>query len=235
MPMDDAVPGYKARINVDGINLSHYSTSVSVEGASEQYEFQRLTDKSLQTVPVGSSFAVAHNGFYTGNIAGLLEEVFSSRIKSGAPCVVAVTFDKVAYILEDSWASQMTITAPVSEVITIEGRWSGARKVSRGLGGGHPDVAVPVTGPINPALAVPVDAEPGMAYIAVGARIGGAGPVKVDLMGGADATTPTVVGSITAPVPGIYSIPLPGHLAFYRLNPTDLGGATGVPISYYIT
>lgn len=232
--MYEPVQGCKSRIMVDGIELSDQSTSVGLNGEITMYDFQRLTDCVGQSVPVGSGFTIDHTGFYTGVGAHAIEKVFADRIKTGQPCIVAVTFDGITYLLEDSWASQMTINAPVKEVITIEGTWAKPKSIRRARAGMDTSAVVTAVGQAGDDLAYVADMKAGEVIVAVGVATGQADDIIIAVKAGADEAGLASVGTVTATKPGMYKVAVANHQALYRVEVTDMGGATSVPVAFFV-
>lgn len=233
MPLNTPVRGNTARVYVNGIDLSGQTTGIGFEGVVNTIDWAVLDSAAMNQMPLASSGALRHSGYYMGAAAGDLERELHALIAAGANVTVAALFDSSAYMLTDSWAGQMTIAAPVADVITVEGNWAKARSVSRGA------VAwaqrnVTATGVINPDYARTANAVAGEALLLVGIPTGTLTTATFTLQHGPNAGGLVSAGTFSVTAAGVYRIALADHKALYRLNCTAMGGATNLPICLII-
>jgi len=131
--------GCNVRVVVDGIDLSSQSSGAQLAAAMGVAEYFIMTDCAAQKEPTRPAVTLAHNGYFTGEGATAFEEALKARLASATDVRVAfIILPSIFYLLRQTWADQMSLDAPVEEMLTVEGNWAEAGQVARGrviLGG----------------------------------------------------------------------------------------------------
>lgn len=131
MPSIPGVAGNKARIYVDGIDLSCQSSGATLVSDVEPLEYQPMCSPTKKSEPSSPKFTITQNAYYTGHGAEYVEQEMKARLGALLSHVV-LQLDTVYYALEDVYNGSMTIDANVSDLLTIEANWQGASKGYRG-------------------------------------------------------------------------------------------------------
>lgn len=137
MPSIPGVPASQAKIFIDEFELTGQSSGASLEAELQTISYDVMGDSSKHQFVTTPNFTIPHSGYYTGASSvgdlGYFEEELQSRFGTTLPVVVTLVLGEVIYTLNETWGSQLNISAPVEGLITVEGKWSSATDVGRGL------------------------------------------------------------------------------------------------------
>lgn len=137
MPSIPGVAASQARIYVDEFELTQQSSGAELNATMQEISYPIMGDSSTHQQITTPSFNIPHRGYYTGrgatNDLGYFEDTIRSRLGTTDDVVVSLILGPVTYTLFGTWNTQMTIDAPVAELITIEANWASPESVRRGL------------------------------------------------------------------------------------------------------
>jgi hypothetical protein len=223
------VRGTSARLLIDEFDFSGATNSINVTKNATVLNPTNLASTGVEKqagLPDGS---IEHGGFWNGAGAGYIQDELQDRLGGGGSVYVAVTYGAAgapADVLPTTWGQQLTITAPVNDLITVGGTW-------------------PANGNFRSGLLVyrgTISQTGTQTYVDFGAQGTGGGFAYLfvqDITGSAtDATitvqsddntgfsTPATEGTFEFSAVGVVAVALSGTVDRYvRINVTDLGGA----------
>ena len=227
-----AVAAKHTKLLIDEFDFSGVSNSLAVSATVAALPATAFQDTGEEFIPGLPSGNLEHGGYYAGKGAGEIEQELHARLGSSSAVYVAGLFGTNgvarAYVLDTTWGEQLTIDAPVMELITLSGAWPQVGGLRRGL--------VIFDGTLSDLLGeTSVDfgaagAAGGEAYLFVQAITGSATNATIDVESSATdafAGEEAVEGTFTFSAVGVQKITLTGAVDRYiRLIATDLGGAT---------
>ncbi len=227
------VKSYQARILVDGFDFSNTSNTLKVDTDAQALEYNTFQEPAALSIPGVPKASIEHGGYYNGKAAGTLEAELYTRLGTGAVVVVAVILDTagavpVAYVIPSSYNQQLTINAPVKELLTVMGKWPTANgRMYRGYQVARATISA--TGAVTGIDFGAGGIAGGKAWLFVQAITGTAtnATIKVQSDSAADFGSAADEGTFTFSAVGAYEIDLAGTVGRYvRLNCTSKGGAT---------
>jgi hypothetical protein len=201
----DPVQGSKALIFVDEFNLSSQSSGAQIDITVDTIDFSVMASPAKNYLPIKSSPAITHNGYFTGVDEVLMngiEQIMFDRLGTSAPVMVSLVLDEIVYTMYGTYGQQLTIDAPVDGLITVEGNWAPGEALGRGL-----KVALDRITAATPST--PVDLGAASKFASVVIHVNG----FADLSAGADTvtitieTSPTQGGSYTAWLSKVFKKP----------------------------
>lgn len=230
------VHGRYTQILVDQFNLSGVSNSVQLQmpiGSLDATNFESTAQEWIATMGNGQ---LVHAGYLHGKTTGLEQALYN---RMGTPAYVAALFGTnvvkcPAYVLQQSYAGQLTVDAPAAGVLAMDGAWRG------GSGGGIKRGYRVFSGTIS-AIGAQAGVDFGAAGVAGGfawlhvtAIAGTAVNATITVESASDAGFTTALateGTFTFSAIGAQQIALSGTVNRYiRLNCTDKGGATSFAV-----
>jgi|SRR5215204_3505231 len=186
-----AVQGHQARIFIDEFELTQQSSGASFTSEMQVIQYPIMGDPAQQQQVTSPTFTIPHRGYYTGRGAtgdlGYFEDTLQKRLGSTTPVTVSLMLGPITYTMFGTWGTQLTIDAPVADLITIEGNWASPDSVKRGLVAANQTFT-------DLATSTPVDL--GAVGIANGAVIHASG--FADLSAGAETVIVTVETASTS-------------------------------------
>jgi len=137
MPSIPGVPASQAKIFIDEFELTQQSSGATLEAELQTLTYDIMGDAAKHQQVTTPNFTIPHSGYYTGRGLsrglGYFEDELSARLGTTTPVIVSLVLGPVVYTLNETWGTQLTIDAPVADLITIEGNWSSATGVGRGM------------------------------------------------------------------------------------------------------
>lgn len=228
----NGVPARYVRLLIDEFDFSTDTSGLTLGVNVAAIDAPTLQMDALQRLAGMSGAKLEHNGYYTGPDVGDLERELSARLGTQTPVTVMVLLDtrtigNPAYVLPATWGEQLTLEAPLSDLLTLSGAW-GEMPAQRGVV--LLDGAVTATG-AGAVIALPVGSlAGGVAYLAVRAIQGTAVNASVLVEGDDNAgmSSPTTLVNFAFSATGVYSFVIGGAVERYvRIQTADLGGADG--------
>ena len=226
------IKGINTRILVGGYLLSSQTNSTNMQAANNSVETTpfEATAKEYVTLPPDANIDL--NGYLTFDTA--TNATFEKRLHAlltTADTVGLIYYNTAvagspAYVMPSAYTDNMQIQAPVAGVVTVNGSYTSAVGVRRGICVYSGTVSA--TGTTTPIDLGAVGSAGGYAYLHVTAEGGTGTNADIDIesattSGGTYASE----GTFTFSGIGDYSLTLSGTVNRYvRLNVTDLGGAT---------
>jgi hypothetical protein len=135
MPSLPTVQASVARIYVDEFELTQQSAGAQLNAETQTLTYNIMGESSSYQDVTTPSFTIEHNGYYTGRGAsdnlGYFEDSIRSRLGTTTPVIVSLTLGNIMYALESTWDQEMTVDAPVAELITINAKWASAKFTRR--------------------------------------------------------------------------------------------------------
>jgi hypothetical protein len=227
------VPARYVRLLIDQFDFSTDTSGLTLALNVAAIDAPSLQMDALQRLAGMSGAKLEHNGYYTGPDVGNLERELSARLGTQTAVTLMVLLDtrtigNPAYVLPATWGEQLTIEAPLSDLLTLSGAW-GEMPAQRGIV--LLDGAVTATG-TGGVVTLPVGSVAGgHAYLSVRALSGVAATdiqVLVQSDDNAGMSSPTNLDSFDFDAVGVYSVVIGGAIDRYlRIQVADLGGADG--------
>lgn len=232
------VRGCQTKILIDEWDLSGDSNSVNLTAdvaVLDYVTFQNCFQQRLPGLPMSS---IAHTGYFSGPGAGEMEEELHARLGSGNDVIVGIILGTaltapVGYCLRTAFNQQLRLNAPVAELITVDGNWSGntAEGLQRGL-----QVALATAEDSTGAVGSGADfgaagSAGGRVFVFVQDIGGTATDAVIKLQSDSDSNFGTAAdeATITFSAVGGYSAALSGTVNRYlRAYIDDLGGADDI-------
>ncbi len=223
--------GTEAAIWVDEFDFSSATGQIDVSFEVGEAERTSLASEAQEFLPLLSKCTVTQNGYFEGVLPGGFERELETRFGDGRALVTVLlgrsVLDCVAYVLPAATNYNMTFSAPVSGLVTLNGQWgtsAGAVRGRRVFDGTFTAVGE----------SVPVDlgagtTRGGHAFLHVAGITGVAGTVEIRIESSANQIDWDDEGSFFFSSVGGYRVALTGTIGRYvRLACIDLGGATVV-------
>lgn len=226
--------GTELGILVDEFDFSSSTSQVDVNFEVQEAERTSLASEAQEYVPILPKCTVSQNGYFEGVLANGFEAELNARFGAGTAIVTVVTqksdADCVCYTLPEATNYSMIFSAPVANLVTLNGQWGTSAAARRGLrvysgvfdaveDGASVDFAVGAT-------------TGGKAYLHVTAIAGTATDADIKVQSSANNSTWADEGTFTLSAVGGYSLDLSGTVGRYiRLSCADLGGATSITVT----
>lgn len=227
---------------LDEYDLSGDSFSATLRFANETIDASHFQECATLSAPSPGENGFELQGYYTGPAAGQLEHELSTRLLSGAPATVTVIPDNralgnPAYVRSTQWLNQLTLAAPVKQLITLTGGFMSGEVLRGLLVADHERTA---TGRIGAAARPAGTPLSGTLWVHV-TELDGPGPGPLTVQAESYSTvgllTPTSHGvlSVSALGVGMAAVTGVGSLQnFVGVNVTSLGGFVSVRLSAVI-
>jgi hypothetical protein len=227
------VRGTSAHLLIDEFDFSGETNSITISAEVSTLDPTNLASTGSEKIPNLPDGRIEHSGFHNGVGAGSIFQELYDRLGSATTAFVAVLLGDAgqpAVVLPATWANQLTMEAPVNDLITLAGAWpsNGAMQngvlVYRG--------AVSATGAQTAVDFGAAGADGGFAYLFVQDITGTAASAAVKVQsattqGGSYADE----GTFTFSGVGVQTVAMTGTVnRWLRANVTSLGGATGFEI-----
>lgn len=229
------IRGCQTKILIDEWDLSGQSNSVGITADVAVLDYVTFQNCYQQRVPGLPMSAIQHNGYFSGPGAGEMEEELHARLGSGNDVIVGVILGTslaapVGYCLRTAFGQQLRLNAPVAELLTVEGNWTGntAEGLQRGL-----QVAFATAEDSTGAVGSGADfgaagSAGGRAFLFLQDIEGTAtdAEILIESDSASNFGTAATEGTFTVSAVGGYSVALSGTVGRYiRANINDLGGA----------
>lgn len=239
-----AVKGYQTRILVDGYDFSGVSNVAQMACAVGALEYSVFQTAGVLRLPGAAAATLEHRGYYNGKVDGTLEKELYDRLGTTDAVYTTLVLDTagaipVAYTLANTWNGQLTLAAPVKELLTVAGQWQGAdRRMYRGYQLYRGTISA--TGAQDYIDFGAAGAVGGVAHLHVTAVVGTAtnATITVQCDDNTGFTSPTTLGTFTFSgnaTTGLQALQLSlgaGVVDRYvRINCTSLGGATSFTVA----
>lgn len=226
-----AILGRYTTILVDEWNFSGQSNGMNLNTTNDRLDVTPFETAGSTFIQGDIGATMEHAGFFMGDGAGYLEKEIHDRLGAGQSYVGIFLGTATAacpvYVLPNTEAQRLQITAPVKNVITVSGTWGAGTGLKRGLRVFNG--TIDATGAEAGVDFAAAGSAGGWAYLWVSAITGTATNATIDVESDSDPGFGTAVseGTFTFSAVGGYEIALSGAIGRYiRINTTDLGGAT---------
>lgn len=231
------IKGTNTRVLIGGYLLSSQTNSATLQTTNNNVEATpfEATAKEYITLPPDSNVDI--NGYLTFDTAN--GATFENRLHTSittADTIGLIYYNTAVagspgYVLPSAYTDNMQIQSPVDGVITINGSYTSAVGVRRGIciySG-----TVSATGATTAIDIGAAGSAGGYAYLFVTTETGTGSSADIDLESSAtEGGTYASEGTFTFSAIGVVAVTLSGTVnRWLRLNTTDLGGAT----SWYVT
>lgn len=132
------VLGANVKILIDEFDLSGQNNSLQAVLNVPEMDVTAMQDTGVMSEPGVPANTLSHKGYFTGIGAGLMEQELKARLGSGSAVHLGVLLDTanapaVSYMSRRAWGQQLTVDAPVKELITLAGKWPAALNMERGF------------------------------------------------------------------------------------------------------
>ena len=231
------IKGINTRILVGGYLLSSQTNSTNMQATNNSVETTpfEATAKEYVTLPPDANIDL--NGYLTFDTA--TDATFEKRLHASlttADTVGLIYYNTAvagspAYVMPSAYTDNMQIQAPVAGVVTVNGSYTSAVGVRRGICVYSGTVSA--TGTTTAIDIGAAGSAGGYAYLFVTTETGTGTNADIDLESSATSGgTYASEGTFTFSGVSAASVTLSGTVnRWLRLNTTDLGGAT----SWYVT
>jgi hypothetical protein len=220
---------------VDQWDFSCETSAIEVGLAISEEDITSLCDTAAAYAPTLAGITIDHNGYMVAplGIPGSIEQEMNARMGVMGVYVAALFGIDIpacpAYVLENTFGAEMSIEAPATGILTLNGSWG------QGGGGGHRGYRIydQVASGLGNGTAVDMGAAGtlgGEAYLFLQAVTGTLGTATVTV---GSATTAggsyTTLGTFSMVARGAYKVSWSGASnQFMRLGITSMGGTTGL-------
>lgn len=231
-----------ARFFLDGYDMSGQSSGASIAFDTGVLEYDQMQNCGVLKIPTASETVFDHNGYYNDKTAGYLEREVYTRLGAASDNFIGYIPDDTlvpapAYVVDNCFASQLNVDAPVKELLTVKGQWpTGDLPTARGY-----IVYDGTISGVGTKTAVDFGAAGsagGRAYLFVWAISGTA--VSADIVVESATTSGgsySAEGTFTfgTATPSAFAVDLSGVVdQFIRINTTDMGGATSFGVTVIV-
>lgn len=229
-----AVLGKNIEILIDQWRFSGQSNTAQVEISTPELDATVFQANGMIYEPGLRTAKIQHGGYFTGKGAGYLEQEMVARLGTATPVIFGLSVDTTAlanplYASAQTWAKQLSIDAPIAELIKLTGQWPDAlENFDRGLR--IFDGQVAATGNQTAYDVGAAGSAGGRAYLWVTGINGTAVNASIKVQ---SATTQGGTYSdectFTVSAVGGFVQPLSGNVdRWLRVNVASMGGATGL-------
>ena len=130
-----ALAGNKARILMDGVNLSCVTATLNIEQTTGEYDQSTLCSDVMEYRPGLSQGGISIDGYFDG-VDGGTEEALYAALGANDKIVAAIlnytALPSSAYVIEDASNLNMTWSSPTDGLITMNGSFKGREGLRRG-------------------------------------------------------------------------------------------------------
>jgi len=228
------------KLLVDRFNFSGSTMGYTVAVTVGELDVTNLESTGNEKIAGNSGGTLEMQGYYTGKGAGLWEQELHARLGTGTPVYVAACIGTSnvkcpTYIFDESWGEQMTVEAPVENVIMVNGRWGGG-KVGMKRGKRIFAAAITATGAKTSQDLGAAGSAGGSAYLFVQSITGTATSATIVVESSAtEGGTYAAEGTFTFSALGAYKIALSGTVnRWLRINVTGLGGSSAFTVAVVV-
>lgn len=206
-------------------------------------EYLTLCSTGLQYEPFLPSGTIETQGYYSGSGAGYIEKEVYDRLGTSTATYVTALYGTnatkaAAYTIHSTWGSQMTVEAPVDNLITLNSAWT-EQTTYRGwrIFSG----TISATGDQTSVDFGSAGSSGGYAYLYVTTITGSATNAAVKIQSSSNDSTFADEGTFTFSNKSCQVVTMSGTVNRYlRLSCTSMGGATsfvvqGVACVYGVT
>lgn len=225
-----------SRIYVDEFNFSGESNILKLEIDAQAIEYNVFQTAAAQSIPGDPIAKLTHGGYLNDVSTRLIEKELYDRL--GVSSIVAMVLGTnqtipVGYVFPSTYNGQLTIDAPVQQLITVQGLWPVASgQLYRGyelLG----TTLVSATGAQTGIDFGAAGAAGGLAWLFVHNINGTATNAQIAVQSDDNSsfTSATTRGTFTFSDKGAQQITLATVERYLRVNTITLGGATSFNVS----
>lgn len=223
--------GTEMAVWVDEFDFSSAISEVEVQMEVPEAERTSLASAAQEFRPLLPKLSVTQNGYFEGVLPDGFEAEMNARFGARGAVVTVLTqrsdADCAAYVLPDAGDFEMSIKAPMNNLVTMTGKWGtsgNARRGRRVYDGTFDDVEDGATVDFGAGVTTG-----GYAFLHVAGITGTAVDAAIEVESSADGVTFVSEGEFTVSDVGSYVLALSGAVSRYiRLACTDLGGATAI-------
>jgi hypothetical protein len=229
-----AVRGTLARLLVDQWDFSCETSAIDLSLSISEEDITSLCDTAAAYAPTLAAFTIEHNGYMVAplGIAGSIEQEMNARMGVQNSYVAALFSTDLpfcpAYVLDTTFGATMTIEAPATGILTLNGSWGQGNGGHRGYRAF--DGNATATGNQTAADWGAVGSQGGEAYLFLQGVTGTLGSATVTVSHSTSSGgTYTVLGTFTLTALGAYEINFTGTVnRWLRVGITSMGGTTGL-------
>jgi hypothetical protein len=223
--------GNEVSIWIDEYRFDSVTSQVDVNFEVGEAERTSLASTAQEFIPLLPKCTVAQNGYFEGVLPNGFEAEMTARFGAGKALLTVLTQKSnancVAYVLPQATNYNMTFSAPVAGIITLNGQWGTSAATVRGLrvfDGTFDAVGSGATVDFGAGVTTG-----GSAHLHVSAITGTAANATIEVQSSANGSAWTNEGTFTFSAVGGYSLALTGTVDRYvRISCTSLGGATAI-------
>jgi hypothetical protein len=223
--------GTELGIWVDEFNFSSATSQVDLTFEVQEAERTNLDSVAQEFLPILPKCMVTQNGYFEGVMPDGFEAELEDRFGAGAAVLTVLTqksdADCVAYVLPGATDYQMAFSAPVANLVTLNGQWGTSIATVRGL-----RVYDGTFDAVEAGASVDFGAGSttgGKAFLHVATITGAAVDAEIKVQSSPDNNTWSDEGTFTLSLVGGYSLDLSSTVGRYiRLSCADLGGASAI-------
>lgn len=228
--------GISTKVYVDQFDFSGDTNGVEIEVNSNVVDATTFGDTGAAFVSGPGEGSITQNGYFSGSGAGSWEKELQARLSAGTVIVgVALgthTDPCPLFVVAGSGAAGMKISAPATNVITVNGTWARGKGMKRGLR--VHDGTVSATGAQTTRDFGAAGTTGGKAWLWVRGITGAAtnAQIKVQSATQANFSDSADEGTFTFSGVGAWELDLSGAIGRYvRINVVSLGGATNITLA----
>jgi len=229
-----ATKGVHTKLLVDEFDFSGDTAGFQVAVSMTEEECTTLGSQAAEYEPILPGLKIEHNGYVSGvDDPGTLEAELASRLGVPGSFVAALfgTHEAAcpAYV-QETFGAQMSIQAPATSLITLNGTWGMGRGGYRGIRIFSGTISA--TGAQAAVDLGSAGSAGGKAFLFVQGITGSATNAAISVQSAtAQAGTSADEGTFTFSALGAYAVNLSGTVnRWLRLNATSLGGATNLTV-----
>lgn len=223
--------GNELGIWVDEFNFSSATSQVDLTFEVQEAERTHLDSVAQEFLPILPKCTVTQNGYFEGVLPDGFEAELAARFGAGTAIVTVLTQKSfpecVAYVLPGATNYSMVFSAPVANLVTLNGQWGTSVAAVRGQRI-FQDVFDAVEN--GPSMDLGVGSTTGgKAFLHVATITGAAVDADIKVQSSPDNNTWSDEGTFTLSAVGGYSLEMSGTIGRYvRLSCADLGGASAI-------
>lgn len=237
--------GTEVRLFISGLDFSAVTAGLEIDNTVTEIESATLTSVMADYSPTVADGKIMVDGYFVGVDAGEEESTMYGAMANPTKIVAAVldyqNLPCPAYVIENAFGNEMTWSAPVSELIRMNGSFHGKTGMKRGLLAQYKTSRAALAA--GTAVQIPgVLSTMGIrAYAFVHSVVGTqSSAITFKIQNSANGTsgwTDKATFSFgTSETPGAKAAAITSPTGeFFNLNVTSLGGATSFTVSWILS
>lgn len=222
--------GTELGIWVDEFNFSSATSQVDLTFEVQEAERTNLDSVAQEFLPILPKCTVTQNGYFEGVLPDGFEAELNARFGAGTAIVTVLTQKSdancVAYVLPEATGYSMVFSAPVANLVTLNGQWGTAAGAVRGRCLYHGTIVQDFG--TSPVYMIDGSTNGGECYVHVAAVSGTTSGVQIQIVSSDDQIDWNVEATVTFADAGSTRVLLNGSVGRYMRVLFTMNGASAI-------